>query len=139
MWHTDLALYDTRITGVRALNDAKIVVEQELGRFTVLNAADGSIEYRYNTEHLAAIDPEHSMGYYGGYRPFEGSALGDLLLFDGTSDSLHLDLATGVIDSITGINAQSPSGCVVQKTLRHNRLVVLCPDEIRLRSVNPHY
>ena len=73
LWQTDLGAYDTDIGGLTATSESRLIVDQDFGRFLVVDASNGSVLHRYNAEYLGEIDPNLTMADYGGYAPFAGS------------------------------------------------------------------
>lgn len=120
---------------LRLIDANRFVVKQESARFRIISTS-GQIQFDFDAATRSAVDPGRTPAAYARFRPISTPVTNKALLFNGTSDALLLNTATGTLTS-KPLDVAAPQGFALMDWVEANRLVLFSPTQLRIRTIAP--
>ena len=130
-WQIDLGDAEPFIEELRPLGPIRFVVEQSYGSFKIIDDK-GNVSYSYDPIVLGQNDPKNDAQDYAQYTVFPTKDPDEFILFDGSTDGLHLSLPTGSLEP-TYIDTTTPPGFTLLRKIEAERLTLISATEVRVR------
>jgi hypothetical protein len=133
-WTRDFPYPEEPFVDLRPLGEGRIALRQELGYWKAVES-DGTIRYSFDPVTLDRQDPARSLIDYSNYDPVAVPMPDRVLLFNGTTDALLLDLTNGAWTGVS-LNLAVPTGFQRVGAIEDSKIVFASPSAILIRTIS---